>query len=140
MKQYEELDKIGQYEVMQSSLNFTRALTNAYGMNTGHEIWQTINKQLGVGLETAIFEKILMGESCNATADIKLKGNTNITQKIPLIKVIRKFTIGESTLRIAKNAADNIDMGRDTLVQISGKDTREFLTAILGLEDDVEFY
>lgn len=90
-------------EVIQSGISFLRAITLAFGAETGMELWETISSTLDPDVKGAIFFSMLTGESGNRITirDYERNGNN----KVAIIKAIRGCCTGLG-LKEAKDLSD----------------------------------
>jgi ribosomal protein L7/L12 len=102
--EYAELNENQKDEVLNSSMNLMRTITDIWGAERGMELWDSIATTLGQDVKGAIFFAMLTGEGLGDV--ILTKVNTN--QAIETIKAIRAATgMG------LKEAKDTYDAARD---------------------------
>lgn len=94
-------------EVVQSGISFMRAITLAYGTETGMELWDTITRTLDPAVKCAIFFSMLTGEDSDRITIRSVQGDG--ANKVAVIKAIRMVTgLG---LREAKDHSDILMSG-----------------------------
>ena len=94
-------------EVVQSGISFMRAITLAFGTETGLELWDTIASTLDPDVKGAIFFSMLTGEDGDRITIRGTQGNGS--NKVAVIKAIRSVTgLG---LKDAKDQSDILRAG-----------------------------
>jgi hypothetical protein len=87
-------------EIISTGLSFLRSITEAYGAETGMELWDTIATTLDPDVKGQIFFSMITGGSANSITIRSAK----TTDKVAVIKAIRQVTgLG---LKDAKDQAD----------------------------------
>jgi hypothetical protein len=75
--------------IVSDGIAFIRAITAAYGSDTGMELWETIANTLGPDVKGKIFFGMLMGTHEDR---VTLTGTVNGANKLMCIKLIRQYT------------------------------------------------
>jgi hypothetical protein len=112
--------------VISSGLQFMRSITEAYGADTGMELWSQITSVLDPDIKGQIFFAMVTGSH----NDIIYAKNVEIhSNAVACIKEIRNWTgLG---LKEAKDAFDNMRAGRTTRLTVK---PTEYSRAVVGLK------
>lgn len=122
-------------EIIGTGISFLRAITTAYGSETGLELWDTIATTLDPDVKGAIFFAMLTGEEGDQITVRGIIGQN--TNKVAVIKAFRSVTgLG---LKEAKDLADVVfpssvfDHAKNTWVYSTAKGTPVSLKMMAGL-------
>jgi len=106
---FNDLPESSQSDLIDTGLSFIRAVTDAYGSDTGMQLWDTIASTLDPEIKGQIFFSMLTGASLN---NLTLESSTSKSrgQFIEFIKNVRNATgLG---LKEAKYICDLVEEGR----------------------------
>jgi hypothetical protein len=106
---FKDLPESSQSDLIDTGLSFIRAVTDAYGSDTGMQLWDTIASTLDPEIKGQTFFSMLTGANLNnltlASSTSKSRG-----QYVEFIKNVRIATgIG---LKEAKDICDLVEAGR----------------------------
>ena len=103
-------------EIIQSGMNFMRAITEAYGTDEGMKLWDTIASTLDPDIKGQIFFAMLTGEYNNI---ITINSHQTGANRIAMIKAIRVVTgLG---LKEAKDLSDDLSGGKTIKLECNPK-------------------
>lgn len=93
-------------EIISTCISFLKSITEAYGQETGLELWDTISNTLDPDVKGQIFFAMLCGQDGNT---ITIRGFHPTANKVAIIKAIREVTgLG---LKEAKDISDKFMTG-----------------------------
>lgn len=92
--------------IIQTGIDFMRAITEVYGTDEGMRLWDTIASTLDPSIKGDIFFALLTGEYSSTVSITGYTGNN----KVELIKAIR--SISGLGLKEAKDLSDEVFAGR----------------------------
>ena len=102
-------------DVIQSGMNFMRAITEAYGTDEGMKLWDGIASVLDPDVKGQIFFAMLTGEYTNT---ITVTGHNPNANRIAMIKAIRTVDRRGPGLKEAKDMSDLISMGKSIKIEV----------------------
>lgn len=109
--------------IVSDGIAFIRAITTAYGSDTGMELWDTIASTLDPDVKGKIFFAMLTGTHEDR---VTLSGAVNSANKITCIKIIRQFT--GLSLTEAKNAYESpVNYGQPFALTVNPKERRHMI-------------
>jgi hypothetical protein len=106
---FNDLPASSQSDLIYTGISFIRAVTDAYGSDTGMQLWDTIASTLDHEIKGQIFFSMLTGASLN---NLILESSTSKSrgQFVEFIKNVRSVTgLG---LKEAKDICDLVEEGR----------------------------
>jgi len=111
--------------VIANGLHFMRSITEAYGVDEGMQLWDTIASTLDPDVKGQIFFAMITGTYNNR---ITLKGVGASTDRVARIKEIRNWTgLG---LKEAKDLSDMVELGKPMSLTVRPQD---YSVAVVGL-------
>ena len=111
--------------VIANGLHFMRSITEAYGVDEGMQLWDTIASTLDPDVKGQIFFAMITGTYNNR---ITLKGVGASTDRVARIKEIRNWTgLG---LKEAKDLSDMVELGKPMSLTVR---PQEYSVAVMGL-------
>jgi ribosomal protein L7/L12 len=106
--------------IVLNSIQFIRAVTEAYGSEEGMELWSRIAEVLDPTIKGEVFKAMLLGEYGTT---VRLSGVTYGYDKISAIKAIRAVDSRRLGLKEAKDAVEDIvDRGGSFVVEIANSE------------------
>ena len=103
-------------EIIQSGMNFMRAITEVYGTDEGMKLWNTIASTLDPDIKGQIFFAMLTGEYNNI---ITINSHQPHANRIAMIKAIRVVTgLG---LKEAKDLSYDLSLGKTIKLECNPK-------------------
>jgi hypothetical protein len=104
-----------QSDLLESGMMFMKSITDAYGADTGMQLWDTIASTLDPEIKGQIFFRMLTGDGPNHLT-LTNSNARSLNQFIPFIKCIRMATgLG---LKEAKDIADLVEVGKSQKIKI----------------------
>lgn len=103
-------------EIIQSGMNFMRAITEVYGTDEGMKLWDTIANTLDPDIKGQIFFAMLTGEYNNV---ITIHSHQNGANRVAMIKAIR--TVTGLGLKEAKDLSDTLTNGKSIKLECNPK-------------------
>ena len=100
-------------EIMNSGIEFMRSITEAYGAETGMELWDAIASTLDPDVKGQIFFAMLCGECGDV---IRINSLKTDYQAVPIIKAIRSAT--GMGLKEAKDTFDGVRDGTPAKIKV----------------------
>ena len=99
--------------IVQASLSFIGAVTEAYGADEGLKLWDAINQTLDPDIKGKVFFAMIKGDYRNT---IKLTGTYDSRDLVRAIKCIRTYTgLG---LKEAKDLVLRLDSGVAQVIEV----------------------
>ena len=99
--------------IVQASLSFIGAVTEAYGADEGMKLWEAINANLDPDIKGKVFFAMIKGDYRNT---IKLTGTYDSRDLVRAIKCIRTYTgLG---LKEAKDLVIRLDNGVAQVIEV----------------------
>ncbi len=102
-------------DVIQSGMNFLRAITEAYGTDEGMKLWDTIASTLDSDVKGQIFFAMLTG---SYTSVITITGHNIGADRVRMIKTIRSVDRRGLGLKEAKDMSDLISTGKPIRLEV----------------------
>lgn len=102
-------------EIIQSGINFMRSITEAYGVDEGMKLWDTIASTLDPDVKGKIFFAMLTGEYNNI---ITITGHVPGADRVRIIKTIRSVDKRGLGLKAAKDMIDHLLVGNTVKLEI----------------------
>jgi ribosomal protein L7/L12 len=119
----EQLDNEYMDAIVSDGIAFMRSITNAFGSETGMELWDTIANTLHPAIKGKIFFAMLTGTHDDR---VTLTGSVAGTNKIVCIKIIRGYT--GMGLRESKEAYEQAgDYGKPITLKVDPKQRRAMI-------------
>lgn len=106
-----------------------RSITEAYGVERGMQLWETIADTLGPDIKGDIFLAMITGEF---TDKIRIKGIWS-TNKVATIKAFRQFDRRGLGLKEAKDLADLIESGRQIELDVDPRNRVQIERELLSI-------
>ena len=103
-------------EIIQSGMNFMRAITEVYGTDEGMKLWDTIASTLDPDIKGQIFFAMLTGEYNNI---ITINSHQPGANRVVMIKAIR--TVTGLGLKEAKDLSDTLNSGKTIKLECNPK-------------------
>lgn len=111
--------------IIQASLSFISAVTEAYGADEGMKLWENINHNLDPDIKGKVFFAMLTGEYRNT---IKLTGTYDSRDLVRAIKCVRTYTgLG---LKEAKDLVVRLDQGIAQTIEVDPKVRHEAIVEL----------
>ena len=112
-------------DIIQSGINFMRAITEAYGTDEGIKLWDTIASTLDPDIKGQIFFAMLTGDY---NGIINVASFQQGSDRVWRIKSIRAVTgLG---LKEAKDLSDMLDSGKAIKLNVNPKQRQEALSEL----------
>lgn len=111
-------------DILQSGINFMRAITEAYGTDEGMQLWEQIASVLDPDIKGQIFFALLTGDF---NGIIKISSVQPGTDRVWRIKAIRTVTTPSLGLKEAKDLSDLLDSGKTIVLNVNPKKRNEAL-------------
>ena len=111
--------------LVSASLEFIRATTEAYGIERGTAVWQTVSEAVGAEVRDAVTFSMLTG---GRQAGVTIRQITDKNQVVPFIKCIRTHTaLG---LKDAKDAYDRAVNNGNEFIECPAKNRAKFASEL----------
>jgi len=111
-------------EIIQSGMNFMRAITEVYGTDEGMKLWDTIATTLDPDIKGQIFFAMLTGQYNDTVVINSFKPGSN---RVARIKAIRVVTFPSLGLKEAKDLSDILDNGKSIKLRVNPKERHHAL-------------
>jgi len=95
-------------DIIQSGMTFMRAITEAYGVDEGMRLWDTIADTLDPDFKGQIFLAMLTGQYTNV---IYVTGHNIGADRVRMIKTVRNIDKRGLGLKEAKDMCDSLSAG-----------------------------
>jgi ribosomal protein L7/L12 len=102
-------------DIIQSGMNFMRSITEAYGVDEGMKLWDTIATTLDPDVKGQIFFAMLTGEYNNIITIASHSPNAN---RVAMIKAIRTVDRRGPGLKEAKDMSDIVSSGKTIKIEV----------------------
>lgn len=103
-------------DVIQSGMNFLRAITEAYGTDEGMKLWDTIASTLDPDVKGQIFFAMLTG---SYTTVINISGHNIGADRVRMIKTVRNVDRRGLGLKEAKDMCDMLSSGQAIRLEVN---------------------
>lgn len=103
--------------VLNSSIEFIRAITKIYGSEEGMKMWETISNTIDPEIKGKVFFKLLVGDY---SGDITITNFNNPYHKVSFIRVLRTYDTRNLGLKEAKDMCELL-MDKQTQIKIQCK-------------------
>lgn len=114
--------------IIQSGINFMKAITTAYGSDEGMKLWDSIVSTLDPDIKGKIFWAMITGEY---NGIVHIRNVEKWADKIGLIKEIRNAT--GFGLREAKDLIDEVFNGKSIKLDLTGNNHEEREKTIINM-------
>lgn len=101
--------------IIQSGMNFMRAITEAYGTDEGMKLWDTIASTLDPDIKGQIFFAMLTGEYNDI---ISVTGYNPGADRVAMIKTVRSVDRRRLGLKEAKDFCDELSSGKSLKLEV----------------------
>jgi hypothetical protein len=121
-----------QNDLLESGMMFMKSITEAYGADTGMQLWDTIASTLDPEIKGQIFFRMLTGDGPNHITLMSSRARS-LGQFVALIRCIRGATgLG---LKEAKDLCDLVEAGSKQKIKIlSTADKNAFKRELAGMQ------
>jgi ribosomal protein L7/L12 len=102
-------------DIIQSGMNFMRAITEAYGIDEGMKLWDGIASVLDPDVKGQIFFAMLTGEYNHV---INVTGHIMGADRVRMIKTIRTVDKRGLGLKEAKDMCDLLSSGKPFKIEV----------------------
>lgn len=108
--------------VIHTGVEFMRAITDAYGTESGHKLWNTIMEAVDPEIKDGVFLAVLTGQFSTLIKISAVDQYSN--DKLATIKAIRNFSKERFGLKDAKEMADRLWAGTPISFRLNDIDNR----------------
>lgn len=116
-------------DIIQSGINFMRAITEAYGVDEGMKLWDNIASVLDPDVKGQIFFAMLTGEYNSV---ITISSHSPNANRVAMIKAIRTVDRRGPGLKEAKDMSDLISSGKTIKIEVEPTDRAKALVELRG--------